>query len=181
MKIPDQPAELKKLESAAVAAMKIENFVNALDFYEEIEAKGWAHARHFTAQGFCLIKVRRRKDAARILLKAFNLDPNENRCIELLNKYVPGWEKRAAEYVPESVDNTSPQAAYSPAVPPPVADPAPVAPQESAPVAPEPAPVQPTPHHQPQQSAPAPTQDDFSTMKICWKYVLDDTHLEAAN
>ncbi len=173
MKHPIDTHELRQLETTAVTAMKRGDFINALDSYEEIDAKGWAGAQHLTAQGYCLIKARRRKDAGRILLRAFNLNPDDNRCIELLNKYVPGWEKRAAETVPHPPGHTPPIPIHDAPPPTPAGTPAP---RQQHRTLPEKSKLRSTPY--PSSHQPARVPEDFNNIKICWKYVLEDAEIE---
>ncbi len=174
MKHPIDTHELRQLETTAVTAMKRGDFINALDSYEEIDAKGWAGARHLTAQGYCLIKARRRKDAGGILLRAFNLNPDDDRCIELLDKYVPGWEKRAVETLPHPPD-------HRPSVPirdtPPPAPAVTHVPRQQHRTMPRESPLLSTQHPSPQQPG-GHVPEDFNNLKICWKYVLEDAKIE---
>ena len=160
--------ELKRLEQEAAECAHNGDSLGALDTYEEMVRKGLAQARHMTALGHCYIDNRQRQNAKTIWMRAFDLDPNYEPCIEALDHYFSGWEK-SSETTPPPRTFTRPRVTPPPPPPPSENDstaglsitvettstrqasPAPPQPAPAASVAPTPAPAP-----APQRTAPAP-------------------------
>lgn len=96
MSIPLDPAALKKLETEALACERQNDFVGALDVYEEIDRNGWSTPRHLLALGECHMRARQRQNAREAWLRAWQADSNLNEVVAYLDRYFPGWEKTIA-------------------------------------------------------------------------------------
>jgi hypothetical protein len=91
---PSNPKILKSLEAEARRCEHNQDFLGALDIYEEIEEKGWATTNHLVAMGFCYLKNRQRQNAREIWLRALAQEPENKDTRRMLDRYFPGWEKR---------------------------------------------------------------------------------------
>lgn len=96
MSNPVDPAALKKLESEAVACERQNDFVGALDVYEEIDRNGWSTPRHLLALGECYMRARQRQNARESWLRAWQADSSLTDVVTLLDRFFPGWEKTVA-------------------------------------------------------------------------------------
>lgn len=92
-KQPISKTELKQMEQEARHHEQREEYLEALDIYENLELHGWAQAKHLTAMGYCYLKLRQRQNARTTWLKALERDPNEQSCLDALNRYFPKWEQ----------------------------------------------------------------------------------------
>lgn len=96
MGIPLDPATLKRLETEALNCERQNDFVGALDVYEEIDRNGWSNPRHLVALGECYMRARQRQNAREAWLRAWEADSNLAEVVTYLDRYFPGWEKTVA-------------------------------------------------------------------------------------
>ena len=89
---PD-PKALKALEEEAQRCERNQDFLGALDAYEEIEEHGWATATHLAAMGYCYLKNRQRQNARETWFKALEKDAEAKQPREMLDRYFPKWEQ----------------------------------------------------------------------------------------
>ncbi|MCE5230388.1 hypothetical protein LLG95_12455 [bacterium] len=137
MSEPVDTAALKRLESEALSYEKQNDYVSALDVYEEIDRKGWSQPQHLLALGECYMRARQRQNAREAWLRAWEGDSSLTQVVANLDRFFPGWEKTVArrqhedapppppdfdqsgaELTVESVSYRTPPPA-APAVPPP--------------------------------------------------------------
>lgn len=90
---PVNAEELRKLEQEMQQAIQRQDFMEAIDICDEIEGKGWARAPHLVAKAQCLLRARRKQDAQKVLLDAFELDPSHQQAAQLLDEQFPGWSR----------------------------------------------------------------------------------------
>lgn len=121
MAIPVNPQVLKKLDDAAAECERADDFLGALDIYEEIERRGWSQARHLTGLGYCYFKNRQRQNAKEIWLRALEMDADFGPAQEALDKLFPGWKKQAQAKPTKSQEDAPVQKAATPPPPPPAA------------------------------------------------------------
>lgn len=88
---PEQARHLTELEKELQACSQRQDHLDALDIYEEIENKGLTASRHLLGMGFCLLKMRRKQDAKDTWLRAYEMDPDDQRVIQTLDKHFRGW------------------------------------------------------------------------------------------
>ena len=74
----------------------MEEWLGALDVYEDIVAKGWATSAHLIRLGHCYMNCRQRQNSRDAWLRAWEADPNSMEAVDLLDRFFPGWEKRAS-------------------------------------------------------------------------------------
>ncbi|MEN6625075.1 MAG: hypothetical protein ABFD69_02485 [Candidatus Sumerlaeia bacterium] len=98
MSKPVDPTALQKLEKEAMECERQNDFVSALDIYEEIDRNGWSSPRHLLALGECYMHARQRQNAREAWIRAFEADSSMNEVIQLLDRYFPGWEKTAVKH-----------------------------------------------------------------------------------
>lgn len=201
------PDTVKRLEGELRECFDRENYVEALDIYDEIQSAlgGRLRPQHLVGKGQCLLKLRRKQDAKKVLLTAFEADANFQPAIHMLDQNFPGWEKTYVAPPPEPVAGSravvqpivvQAPVAYAPAPPPQQYHAAPPPAQHHAapPPAPyaHPAPPAPSGPHQvvvvqqaPPPAAPsvAPSGTYEHVSRINWNYVAEDVEaalLEAA-
>lgn len=90
---PGQNEALKKLEKELTQCLVREEYLDALDIYDEILAKGTKDPRHLVGMGHCLMKLRRKQDAKHAWIEAFEIDSEFEPAIKLLNENFRGWKK----------------------------------------------------------------------------------------
>lgn len=155
---PMNAEQLRALEAEARQCEQRQEYLEALDGYEEIERKGWARSGHLARKAFCLIKLRRKQDARKVLIHVFDSDPGCQEAISLLDEHFPGWEKTiqpaSAPAAAPPRPAAPPAPAFHPAPPPrPAAE---YAPQYAPPLQPSQAPPAPAYAPPPQAYAPQP-------------------------
>ncbi|HOE95058.1 MAG TPA: hypothetical protein PLS90_11765 [Candidatus Sumerlaeota bacterium] len=96
MTTPPDPKALKALENEARRCEATDDYLGALDAYEEIQQKGWATAIHIVAMGECYLKNRQRQNAMDLWLKALEEMTDEAPVRQALDRYFPDWERKAA-------------------------------------------------------------------------------------
>lgn len=193
------PEEIRKLEQELRELFARENYAEALDVYDEIERLGVLRPAHLVGKGQCLLKLRRKQDAKRAFVRAFDLDANFQPAQHMLDQHFPGWEKTyvAPEAAPPPpgaaqqvivVQQAPPPAAWSPAQPPagyaPAPPPATYSPAQPPVAAQGPQPIvimqqaAPPSAQVGRPQAPGPDPTDPATAKINWRYVLEDVEAE---
>lgn len=105
---------LQALEAELQECLRQDNFFDALDIYEDIQASGQATAAHYYGMGTCLFKLRRRRYAKEAWMRAYEMNPGEEKVVEALNKNFPGWRK-----APKKAARADPTPKIAPASPPP--------------------------------------------------------------
>ena len=88
---PEQTRHLAELEKELKKCSQRQDHLDALDIYEEIENMGLTASRHLLAMGFCLLKMRRKQDAKDAWLRAYEMDSDDQRVIQTLDKHFRGW------------------------------------------------------------------------------------------
>lgn len=111
MATPVDPKALRQFEEAATECERTDDWLGALDIYEELVRRGWAGAKHLTGLGHCYLKNRQRQNAKETWLEAFELDPNFQPVLDALDKFFAGWDNE--------VPTRKPLHKSAPAAPPP--------------------------------------------------------------
>jgi hypothetical protein len=144
---------LPALEEELKQAMMREEYLDAIDVFEEIEKKGLTQPRHLLGWGECLVKLRRKQDARQKWLAAYQMDSSFQPVIKQLDENFPGWKK------------TIP--APQPAAPARSPEPRPSAPAAQA--------ARPTAGPSSSRPSPAaPQRASYSEAEINWSYVMED-------
>lgn len=113
---PD-PQVMRELESELKECARQGDSLEALDIYDELDAKGWIRPRHLVGMGHCLIKLRRKQDAREAWLRAYSADTSFQEVIDVLDEFFPGW-KRATPPPPRPAPPPAPPPAQVPSPPP---------------------------------------------------------------
>lgn len=87
------PEELRRLEQEMQQAIQRQDFMEAIEFCDEIEAKGWAKPAHLVAKAQCYLRARRKQDAQKCLLQVFDIDAGFQPAVQLLDEHFPGWTR----------------------------------------------------------------------------------------
>lgn len=111
--------KISELAEAAAHATKRGEWAEALDYYEEIERRGASTAEHVTAMGNCYLNLRQRQDARKTWLRAFEMNPNYEPAVDLLNKNFKGWERLLGTKKPAAAAPPPPPGSSAPPPPPP--------------------------------------------------------------
>lgn len=92
--------KLGELEAELSSCLGSNEFLDALDICEEIEALGEMQGRHWLAMAQCLMGLRRKADAKHAWLEVIKLNPEEQEALDGLNRHFPGWRREAAKPAP---------------------------------------------------------------------------------
>ncbi len=84
---------LKDLEAELKICRQRQDFLEALDIYEEIDRNGWSLPRHLVGMGDCYLKLRRRSDAKNAWFRALQLQPDSKEVIARLKSTFTSWEE----------------------------------------------------------------------------------------
>lgn len=108
-------ATLQELEAELRQFFQKQNYVEAMDIYEEIERiAGGLKPQHLVGRAQCHIKLRRKQDAKNDLMRAHQIDPGFQPTLHMLNENFPGWDQGAP---PRPAQAPQPEYQHPPAAP----------------------------------------------------------------